>query len=98
DGELGETLRSGRAILIWAGRMSEPVAAVLAHVAHSTGASVLPTPAATNELGCTAAGLAGATAEQVLADIDEGKIKAIVLLGADPVGAWAAGERWRAAM
>ena len=53
-GEAGE-----RTLLIWNGRMSAPVAAVLAHLAHANGCRVLPTPLAANELGCQAAGLGG---------------------------------------
>src|SRR5205085_9994294 len=52
---------SERSVLIWNGRMSEPVAAVLAYVAHATGLRILPTPQAPNELGCQAAGLGSHT-------------------------------------
>jgi formate dehydrogenase (NADP+) alpha subunit len=78
--------------------MSEPVAAVLAHLAHTHGCRVLPTPQAANELGCQAAGLAGHTPESALAAVEQGSIRAVVLLGADPVGGWAGGERWRGLM
>ena len=77
--------------------MSEPVAAVLAHVAHVLDASVLLTPASTNELGCADNGLAGTTPEEALKLAEDGTVKAIVLLGSDPVGSWPRGERWRAA-
>src|SRR5206468_4070251 len=43
---------SDRSVILWNGRMSAPVAAVLAHVAHTSGCRVLPTPLAANELGC----------------------------------------------
>src|SRR5262249_7274573 len=77
-----------RSVLIWTGRMSEPVAAVLAYVAHSTGMRILPTPQSPNELGCQAAGIGTHTPEQVLTAAEEGAVRALVLLGADPVGAW----------
>ena len=78
--------------------MHPAIAAVLAHLAHSRGWTVLRTPRAANELGCHAAGLGSATPDEALAAADEGRIKAIVLLGADPVGDWHNGERWRAAL
>ena len=97
-GELATALGNRRAVIVWTGRMSEPVAAVLAHAAHELGAGVLRTPAAANEIGCLAAGLGGTTPEEVLRLAEEGTVKAIVLLGADPVGTWPGGERWRAAL
>jgi NADH-quinone oxidoreductase subunit G len=97
-GELATALGDRRAVIVWTGRMSEPVSAVLAHAAHALGASVLRTPAAANELGCLAAGLGGTTPEEALRLAEEGTVKAIVLLGADPVGTWPGGERWRAAL
>ena len=97
-GELATALGDRRAVIVWTGRMSEPVAAVLAHAAHELGAGVLRTPAAANEVGCLAAGLGGTTPEEVLRLAEEGTVKAIVLLGADPVGTWPGGERWRAAL
>ncbi|MDX6591144.1 MAG: NADH-quinone oxidoreductase subunit [Gaiellales bacterium] len=96
-GELAGAV-TDKSVLIWNGRMSKPVGAVLAHLAHSTGARVLQTPQAANELGCHAAGLGTATAEQVLAAVDDGRVRSVVLLGADPVGEWPGGERWRAMM
>ena len=54
--------------------------------------------AAANELGCQAAGLGRPRPEEALAAAEEGRVKAIVLLGADPVGDWPGGERWRAAL
>jgi predicted molibdopterin-dependent oxidoreductase YjgC len=82
-------------VLIWNGRMSPPVATVLAHLAHATGCRVLATPLAANELGCQAAGLGGSTPDQALEAVDEGRVRAVVLLGADPVATWPGGERWR---
>jgi predicted molibdopterin-dependent oxidoreductase YjgC len=38
------------------------------------------------------------TPEQALEQAEAGTIRALVLLGADPVGDWHAGERWRAAL
>ncbi len=96
--ELGRTISQARTILIWGGRMSRPVAAVLAHVAHTLGCAVLPTPLATNELGCHAAGLAGSTPDEALVLAEQGTIRAMVLLGSDPVGTWPGGERWRAVL
>ena len=93
-GRLGEE----GAVLIWSGPMRAEVASVLAHVAHTTGCSVLRTPRAANEIGCSAAGLGTMTPEQALEQAEAGKIRALVLLGADPVGEWHAGERWRAAL
>ncbi len=89
---------SERTVVIWNGRMSPPVAAVLAHLAHSTGCRVLATPLAANELGCQATGLGGVTPDQALAAVDAGTVRAIVLLGADPVTGWPGGERWRTVM
>ncbi len=97
-GELATALGDRRAVIVWTGRMSEPVAAVLAHAAHELGAGILRTPAAANEVGCLAAGLGGTTPEEALRLAEEGTVKAIVLLGADPVGTWPGGERWRAAL
>jgi NADH-quinone oxidoreductase subunit G len=96
-GELAADV-TDRSVLIWNGRMSKPVATVLAHLAHTTGARILQTPQAPNELGCHAAGLGTATAEQVLAAVEEGKVQSVVLLGADPVGEWPGGDRWRTLM
>ncbi len=97
-GEVARAAAGGRTVIIWTGRMSEPVAAVLAHVAHVLDASVLLTPASTNELGCADNGLAGTTPEEALKLAEDGTVKAIVLLGSDPVGSWPRGERWRAAL
>jgi NADH-quinone oxidoreductase subunit G len=92
-GALGE-----RSVVIWNGRMSRPVAAVLGHLAHSAGCRILPTPQAPNELGCQAAGLGTHTPEQALEAVEAGTVRAVVLLGADPVGTWPGGNRWRALM
>jgi predicted molibdopterin-dependent oxidoreductase YjgC len=56
---------------------------------------VLPTPQAPNELGCQAAGLGTHTPEQALEAVEAGTVRAVVLLGADPVGTWPGGTRWR---
>ncbi len=98
DGDLAGRLGEEGAVLIWSGPMRAEVASVLAHVAHTTGCSVLRTPRAANEIGCSAAGLGTMTPEQALEQAEAGKIRALVLLGADPVGDWHAGERWRAAL
>jgi NADH-quinone oxidoreductase subunit G len=98
DGELSAAVGDAAAVVIWAGPMRPAIAAVLAHLAHARGWSVLRTPRAANELGCQAAGLGTASPDEALAAAEEGKIKAIVLLGADPVGDWHNGERWRAAL
>jgi NADH-quinone oxidoreductase subunit G len=98
DGELAGPLAAGGAVLVWSGPMRAEVASVLAHIAHTAGCSVLRTPRAANEIGCGAAGLGAATPEQALELAEAGKIRAMVLLGADPVGEWHAGERWRAAL
>ena len=98
DGELAAAVGDASTVVIWAGPMHPAIAAVLAHLAHSRGWTVLRTPRAANELGCHAAGLGSATPDEALAAADEGRIKAIVLLGADPVGDWHNGERWRAAL
>ena len=84
-------------MLVWNGRVGKTAADVLAHIAHTLGAKVLITPAA-NELGTHAAGLGTHTPAEALAAAEAGEIKAIVLLGADPVGDWANGERWRGAL
>jgi NADH-quinone oxidoreductase subunit G len=84
-----------RSVLIWNGRMSRPVASVLGHVAHAAGCRILPTPQAPNELGCQAAGLGTHTPEQALEAVEAGTVRAVVLLGADPVGTWPGGARWR---
>jgi NADH-quinone oxidoreductase subunit G len=98
DGALAARLGEDGAVLIWSGPMRAEVASVLAHVAHTTGCSVLRTPRAANEIGCSAAGLGTMTPEQALEQAEAGTIRALVLLGADPVGDWHAGERWRAAL
>ena len=98
EGEVSAAVGDAATVVIWAGPMRPAIAAVLAHLAHSRGWSVLRTPRAANELGSPAAGLGTATPDEALAAAEEGKIKAIVLLGADPVGDWHNGERWRAAL
>ena len=98
DGEVSAAVGDAAAVVIWAGPMRPAIAAVLAHLAHSRGWSVLRTPRAANELGSPAAGLGTATPDEALAAAEEGRIRAIVLLGADPVGDWHNGERWRAAL
>jgi NADH-quinone oxidoreductase subunit G len=96
--ELGELLAAADStVLIWNGRVSQAAADILAHVAHTLGAKVLITPGA-NELGIHAAGLGTHTPSEALEAAESGQIKAIVLLGADPVGDWTNGERWRAAL
>jgi NADH-quinone oxidoreductase subunit G len=97
-GRINAALSTEGAVLIWSGRMSPAAAGVIAHLCHTLGCTVLATPVAANELGCSAAGLGDSSAEEVLAGIEQGEIKAIVLLGADPVGDWPAGDRWRAAL
>src|SRR4029079_2056756 len=82
--------------IVWTGRISEPVAAVLAHAAHELHVRELRPQGAANEVGCLAAGLGGTTPEDALRLAEEGTVKAIVLLGADPVGTWPGGERWSA--
>ena len=89
---------SDHSVILWNGRMSAPVATVLAHVAHTSGCRVLPTPLAANELGCQAAGLGTHTPAEALEAVEQGRVKAVVLLGADPVGGWPDGERWRGLM
>ena len=98
DGPLADALRGENAVLIWAGPMRAEVASVLAHVAHTSGCRVLRTPRAANEIGIAAAGLGTASPEQALELAESGTIKALVLLGADPVGDWHSGERWRNAL
>ena len=98
DGPLADALRREGAVLIWSGPMRAEVASVLAHVAHTSGCRVLRTPRAANEIGIAAAGLGTASPEQALELAESGTIKALVLLGADPVGEWHAGERWRNAL
>jgi len=98
EGDLAAHLQDPGAILIWTGVMRPEIASVLAHVAHSAGCTVLRTPRAANELGCAAAGLGTHSPDEALALAEEGTIRAMVLLGADPVGDWHAGERWRAAL
>jgi NADH-quinone oxidoreductase subunit G len=98
DGEVSAAVGDAATVVIWAGPMRPAIAAVLAHLAHARGWSVLRTPRAANELGAPAAGLGTATPDEALAAAEEGRIKAIVLLGADPVGDWHNGERWRSAL
>jgi NADH-quinone oxidoreductase subunit G len=98
DGELGKAVAERRTVVIWNAPLRPEAARVLAHLAHSCGCAILPTPLAANELGCQAAGLGTHTPDQALEAIENGEVKAIVLLGADPVGDWAHGERWRAAL
>ena len=98
EGELAGHLGEPGTILIWSGAMRAEVASVLAHVAHTSGCTVLRTPRAANEIGCTAAGLGTVTPDQALEQAERGEIRAMVLLGADPVGDWHSGERWRTAL
>jgi NADH-quinone oxidoreductase subunit G len=98
EGALADALRGENAVLLWSGPMRAEVASVLAHVASSSGCRVLRTPRAANEIGIAAAGLGTASPEQALELAESGTIKALVLLGADPVGDWHAGERWRNAL
>ena len=96
--ELGGALAGAeQVVLIWNGRVSQAAADILAHLAHSLDARVLITPAG-NELGAHAAGLGTHSPSEVLEAVESGQIKAIVLLGADPVGDWTNGERWRGAL
>ncbi|MEP6640533.1 MAG: molybdopterin-dependent oxidoreductase, partial [Gaiellales bacterium] len=98
DGDLAGHLGEPGMIVIWSGAMRAEVASVLTHVAHTAGCTVLRTPRAANEIGCTAAGLGTLTPDQALERAERGDIKAMVLLGADPVGDWHSGERWRTAL
>jgi NADH-quinone oxidoreductase subunit G len=98
EGALADALRGDDAVLLWSGPMRGEVASVLAHVAHSCGCRVVRTPRAANEIGIAAAGLGTASPEQALELAESGTIKALVLLGADPVGDWHARERWRNAL
>ena len=97
DDELARALGE-RSVLIWSAPLRPAVTAVLAHVCQTRGCRVLPTPLVANELGCQDAGLGTHTPDEALAEIESGRIKAIVLLGADPVGDWSQGERWRTAL
>ena len=97
DDELARALGE-RSVLIWSAPLRPAVTAVLAHVCQTRGCRVLPTPLVANELGCQHAGLGTHTPDEALAEIESGRIKAIVLLGADPVGDWSQGERWRTAL
>jgi NADH-quinone oxidoreductase subunit G len=98
EGDLARHLGEPGTIIIWSGAMRAEVASVLAHVAHTAGCTVLRTPRAANEVGCAAAGLGTVTPDQALEQAERGEIKAMVLLGADPVGDWHSGERWRTAL
>ena len=96
--ELGGALEGAeQVVLIWNGRVGQAAADILAHLAHSLDARVLITPAG-NELGAHAAGLGTHSPSEALEAVESGQIKAIVLLGADPVGDWTNGERWRGAL
>ena len=96
--ELGGALAGAeQVVVIWNGRVSQAAADILAHLAHSLDARVLITPAG-NELGAHAAGLGTHSPSEALEAVESGQIKAIVLLGADPVGDWTNGERWRGAL
>ena len=98
SGELAAAMASSRTVVIWNAPLHPPVAGLLAHVAHRTGCGVLLTPAVANVLGCEAAGLGTHTPEAALEAAESGQIKAYLLIGADPVGDWPQGERWRAAL
>jgi NADH-quinone oxidoreductase subunit G len=98
SGELAAAMASSRTVVIWNAPLHPPVAGLLAHVAHRTGCGILPTPLVANELGCQAAGLGTHTPEAALDLAESGQIKAYLLIGADPVGDWQQGERWRAAL
>jgi NADH-quinone oxidoreductase subunit G len=97
DHELGRLLGE-RSLVIWSAPLRPAVTAVLAHVCQTRGCRVLAAPLAANELGCQDAGLGTHPPDEALAEIESGRVKAIVLLGADPVGDWSQGERWRSAL
>src|SRR4029078_11691493 len=65
---------------------------------HGSGCRVLPTPLAANELGCQAAGLGTHTPAAALEAVEQGRVKAVALLGAARVGGWPDGDRWRGLM
>ncbi|MGN6379082.1 MAG: molybdopterin-dependent oxidoreductase, partial [Gaiellales bacterium] len=97
-GELGAAMASSRTVVIWNAPLHPPVAGLLAHVAHRSGCRILPTPLSANELGCQAAGLGTHTPHDALEKAESGEVKAILLIGSDPVGDWPQGERWRTAL
>jgi anaerobic selenocysteine-containing dehydrogenase len=97
DDRLGQALGE-RSVLSWSAPLSPAVAAVLGHLCQTRSCRVLATPLVANELGCQDAGLGTHTPEDALAAVESGTIRAIVLLGADPVGDWSQGERWRTAL
>ena len=88
----------GDVVLVWTGAMSADAAGAIGELAATRGWRVLRTPAAPNELGCRAAGLGTTSARGVLEAAESGGVRAIILLGADVVGDWEDGERWRAAL
>jgi anaerobic selenocysteine-containing dehydrogenase len=58
---------------------------------------VLPMPTGANERGARAAGLGGG-GDEVLAGLEAGQIRAVVLVGLDPMADWPEAERWQAAL
>ncbi len=73
----------------------------VAAAAHALGlqerGGVLPLPTGPNERGARQAGLAGG-GDEVLAAIESGAVRALVLLGVDPTADWPEADRWQAAL
>ncbi len=58
---------------------------------------VLPLPSGPNERGARQAGLAGG-GDEVLAALEAGDVRGVVLLGVDPIEEWPDGARWQMAL
>jgi len=51
-----------------------------------------------NDCGAKALIVSAGKAEQALAAVEQGTVRGVVLLGADPIGTWPGGDRWRGLM
>jgi NADH-quinone oxidoreductase subunit G len=82
--------------------VTDPVdVTAIAAAAHALGlherGGVLPLPAGANERGARMCGLGGG-GDELLAAIEAGEVRALVLLGVDPTAEWPDGERWQMAL
>ncbi len=84
----------GKAVLIATDAVDH---ALLASAAHALGCRVLGLPRGPNERGAYAVGLRGG-GDEVLAGLEDGTVRAIVMVGVDPTAEWPESERWQMAL
>ncbi len=82
--------------------VTDPIAiALIEQLAHTLRlherGGVLPMPRGANERGARLAGLSGG-GDAVLAGLESGEIRAVVLVGLDPTAEWPEAERWHMAL